>query len=66
MATNSTADNSTYITARHRHATVYHSTRECERLRNPEDARDRSEHYVEWHDLDPCEYCHDEGAAECS
>jgi hypothetical protein len=52
------SDGQTYITARHRHVTVYHATRECSRIEKPEYARERTAHYVEWHGLDPCEYCH--------
>lgn len=53
-----TADEETFITARHKHATVYHSTEKCSRIQKPEHTRERSAHYVEWHDLEPCEYCH--------
>jgi len=36
---------------------VYHSTLDCERIDNPERFEERSDAYVEWHDLDRCGYC---------
>ena len=65
MATNSDGgEDETFITARHRHATVYHASRGCDRIQKPENARERSADYVEWHGLEACEYCHDEADRE--
>lgn len=57
-------DDQTYLvpTGNHAHLEHYHATRECPRLKQPDKAVDRSPAYVNYHNLDPCSFCHD---SEC-
>jgi len=34
---------------------VYHLDKHCRRLK--EDPKERNHRYVEWHDLEPCDWC---------
>ena len=36
---------------------AYHAREDCGAVE--QGTRPRSEHYIEWHDLEPCERCHD-------
>jgi len=37
---------------------LYHITKECSRVRKPEQYRDRDTSYIEFHEIDPCPFCH--------
>jgi hypothetical protein len=37
--------------------TVYHESKGCDRIDDPERVTSRPDSYIEWHDLEPCAYC---------
>lgn len=41
--------------------TVYHESKDCERITDPDRVTSRPDSYIEWHGLDPCSYCAQEG-----
>jgi hypothetical protein len=40
-------------------ASHYHADKTCSRVQQPDRYRNRDQAYIEFHDLEPCPYCHD-------
>jgi hypothetical protein len=64
MATNSdggdSEDGPFWVTISAGSPSHYHASKGCSRVQRPDKYRNRDHSYVEFHDLDPCPYCHDD------